>query len=107
MGNWDRYLSLIEFTYNNNFYSSIGMTPFGVLYGRRWMTTLCWYDSGESAVLEPETVQQTTEKIKVIQEKMKASQSIQKSYHDKPRKALEFREGDHVFFRVTPITDVD
>ena len=33
----------------------------------------------------------------MIQEKMKASQSRQKSYHDKRRKDLEFQEGDHVF----------
>ena len=54
----------------------------------------------------PELVQQTTEKVKFIREKMKASQSRQKSYHDKRSKDLEFQEGDHVFFRVTPITGV-
>ncbi|CAK8530350.1 unnamed protein product [Lathyrus sativus] len=37
---------------------------------------------------------------------MKASQSRQKSYHDKRRKALEFQEGDHVFLRVTLVTGV-
>jgi hypothetical protein len=35
---------------------------------------LCWYESGESALLGPEVVQKTTEKVKVILEKMKASQ---------------------------------
>ena len=57
-------------------------------------------------MLRPEIVQQTTEKVKLIREKMKASQSRQKSYHDKRRKDLEFQEGDHVFFRVTPMTSV-
>ena len=42
----------------------------------------------------------------MIQEKIKASQSRQKSYHDKQRKDLKFQEGDHVFFRVTPVTGV-
>ena len=37
---------------------------------------------------------------------MKASQSRQKSYHDKWRKALEFEKDEHVFLRVTPITGV-
>jgi len=37
---------------------------------------------------------------------MKASQSRQKSYHDKRRKDLEFQEGDHVFLRVTLVTGV-
>ena len=45
-------------------------------------------------------------KVKLIQEKMKASQSRQKSYHDKRRKDLEFQEGDHVFLRVNPVTGV-
>ena len=67
---------------------------------------MCWFESGESVVLGPDIIQQTTEKVKLIQEKMKASQSRQKSYHDKCRKDLEFQEGDHVFLRVTPVTNV-
>ncbi|XP_050920386.1 uncharacterized protein LOC127138023 [Lathyrus oleraceus] len=39
-GNWDSYLSFVEFTYNNNFHSSIGMTLFEALYGRRCKTSL-------------------------------------------------------------------
>ena len=48
-------------------------------------------------MLGPEIVQQTTEKIKMIREKMQASQSRQKSYHDKRRKDLEFDKDDHGF----------
>lgn len=69
--NWDNYLSLVEFTYNISFHSSIGMTPFEAFYGMRYMTALYWYDSGESVVLGPEIVQQTTYKIKMIYKKMK------------------------------------
>ena len=47
-------------------------------------------------------MQETMEKVKMIQEKMKVSQSRQKSYHDKRRKDIEFQVGDHVFFRVNP-----
>src|SRR3954469_4609327 len=42
----------------------------------------------------------------MIQEKMRASQSRQKSYHDKRRKDIELKEGDHVFMRVTPMTSI-
>ena len=38
------------------------MAPFEALYGRRCRTPLCWFESGESIVLGPELVQQTTEK---------------------------------------------
>lgn len=105
-GNWDSYLPLAEFTYKNNFYSSIGMTLFEALYGRRCMIPWFWYDSGESVVLGPEIVQQTIEKVNMIQEKMKASQSRQKSCLDKKRKALEFQDGYHVFLRVSLLIGV-
>jgi len=81
-------------------------TPFEVLYGRRFRTPLCWYESGESALLGPNVVQETTKKVKMIQEKMKTSQSRQKSYHDKRRKDIEFQVGDHVFLRVNLVTGV-
>jgi hypothetical protein len=38
---WVECLPLIEFTYNNSFHSSIEMTPFEALYGRRCRTSLC------------------------------------------------------------------
>ncbi|XP_050892699.1 uncharacterized protein LOC127098211 [Lathyrus oleraceus] len=82
------------------------MAPFDALYGRSCMTPLCWYESEENVVVGPEIVQQTTNKIKMIREKMKVSQSRQKSYHDKRRKALEFEVDDHVFLGVTLVTGV-
>ena len=35
-GSWDDHLPLIEFLYNNSYYSSIGMAPFGAVYCRRY-----------------------------------------------------------------------
>ena len=48
----------------------------------------------------PEFLQQTSEKVRGIQERMRATQSRQKSYTDKRRRPLEFEV--HVFLRVTP-----
>jgi len=42
----------------------------------------------------------------MIQERMNASQSRQKSYHGKRGKSLAFQEGDHVFLGVTLVTGV-
>ncbi|MCI82591.1 hypothetical protein A2U01_0103865, partial [Trifolium medium] len=67
------------------------MAPFEALYGRKCRTPLCWFESGESVVLGPEILQHTTEKIKMIQKKMRASQSRQKSYADKRRRDVEFQ----------------
>ncbi|XP_050909050.1 uncharacterized protein LOC127122811 [Lathyrus oleraceus] len=82
------------------------MAPFEALYGRRCRTLLCWHESGESVVLGPEIVRETTKTVKMIRDKMKISQNRQKSYYDKRRKDLEFQEGDHVFLRVTPTIGV-
>jgi hypothetical protein len=48
-------------------------------------------------MLGPKVVQQTTKNGRMIQKKMKVSQSRQKSYHDKRKKDIEFQVGDHVF----------
>nr|KYP60651.1 Transposon Ty3-I Gag-Pol polyprotein [Cajanus cajan] len=106
LGSWEEVLPLVEFTYNNSFHASIGMAPFEALYGRRCRTPLCWYQDGESVVVGPELVLQTTEKVKLIQERMKTAQSRQKSYAEKRRKPLEFVEGEHVFLKVTPTSGV-
>jgi hypothetical protein len=71
---WVECLPMIEFTYNNIFHSSIDMTPFEALYERRCRTPLCWYESDES-VLGSDVVQEMAKKVKIIQEKMRASQS--------------------------------
>lgn len=74
-GACDGLLLLIEFTYNDIFHQSIRMALFKVVYGRRCGTPLCWYESGESDVIGPEIITQMIEKIKAIQEKMRASHS--------------------------------
>ncbi|RVW89664.1 Transposon Ty3-G Gag-Pol polyprotein [Vitis vinifera] len=103
-GNWDDYLPLVEFAYNNSFQASIGMAPFEALYGRRCRSPICWDDVGEKKLLGPELVQLTVEKVSLIKERLKAAQSRQKSYVDNRRRDLEFEVGDHVFLKVSPMS---
>jgi len=74
-GTWSDMLPLVEFTYNNSYHSSIGMAPYEALYGRRCRAPLCWQQDGELVILGPKFLQQTTEKVKVIQDRMRATQS--------------------------------
>ena len=53
-----------------------------------------------------ELIQATTNKIRVIQERVKAAQSRQKTYADRRRRPLEFQVGDQVFLRVSPTKGV-
>ncbi|BAT92342.1 hypothetical protein VIGAN_07104000, partial [Vigna angularis var. angularis] len=62
LGHWNDVLLLVEFTYNNNYHSSIGMTLYEALYGRRCRTPLCWYQDGETIIVDSELLQQTTKK---------------------------------------------
>ena len=39
---WERYLPLVEFSYNNSYHSSIGMPPYQALYGRPCRMPLSW-----------------------------------------------------------------
>jgi len=57
LGAWDEVLSLIEFTYNNSFHTSIGMEPYEALYGRKCRTPLCWYQNGEAVLVGPELLE--------------------------------------------------
>ncbi|KAI3815298.1 hypothetical protein L1987_14960 [Smallanthus sonchifolius] len=101
-GNWDSHLSLIEFSYNNSYHTSINMAPFEALYGRKCRSPICWNDIGEAQITGPELIQETSDKIIQIRENIRVARSRQKSYADKRRKPLEFQVGDLVLLKVSP-----
>ncbi|GJZ92491.1 hypothetical protein Tco_0664556 [Tanacetum coccineum] len=47
-------------------------------------------------------IQETTEKIVLIKQRMQAAQDRQKSYADRKRKPMEFEVGDRVMLKVSP-----
>ncbi|GJY06111.1 putative reverse transcriptase domain-containing protein [Tanacetum coccineum] len=57
---------------------------------------------GEGQLIGPELVQETTEKISQIKDRLKAARDRKKSYADKRRKSLEFSVGDYVLLKVSP-----
>ncbi|GJR19721.1 putative nucleotidyltransferase, ribonuclease H [Tanacetum coccineum] len=76
-GNWDEYLCLVEFAYNNK-------------------TGSLWF----------ELIEVTNEKVAIAKEKLKEARSRQKSYANHHRRALEFNPGDRVFLKVSPCRGV-
>ncbi|GJS14335.1 reverse transcriptase domain-containing protein [Tanacetum coccineum] len=76
-GSWDVHLPLAEFSYNNSYHSSISL-------------------------IGPKLVKETTDKVVLIKEKLKAARDRQKSYADNRRKPLEFEVGDRVMLKVSP-----
>ncbi|GKC78625.1 putative reverse transcriptase domain-containing protein [Tanacetum coccineum] len=79
-----------------NYHSSIRCAPFEALYERKCRSPVLWAEIGESSLIGPELVQETTDKVVLIKEKLKAARDRQKSYADNRRKPLEFEVGDRV-----------
>ncbi|GKD64536.1 putative reverse transcriptase domain-containing protein [Tanacetum coccineum] len=84
-GSWDVHLPLVEFSYNNSYQSSVRCAPFEALYGRKCRSPIMWEEVGEGHLIRPELVQETTEKILQIKDRLKAACDRQKSYADKRR----------------------
>ncbi|GJU48503.1 putative reverse transcriptase domain-containing protein [Tanacetum coccineum] len=62
-GNWDTHLPLVEFSHNNRYHLSVKCAPFKALYGGKCQTPIAWAEVGESKLIGPKIVQETTDKI--------------------------------------------
>nr|GFA94617.1 putative nucleotidyltransferase, ribonuclease H [Tanacetum cinerariifolium] len=51
-GNWDDYICLVEFAYNNSWHASIKCAPFEMLYGRKCRAPICWDQPGDHVFLK-------------------------------------------------------
>ncbi|GJU71947.1 putative reverse transcriptase domain-containing protein [Tanacetum coccineum] len=85
-----------------SYHASIKAAPFEALYGRKCRSPVCWAEVGEVQLTGPEIVQETTEKIIQVKQRMQAARDRQKSYADLKRKPMEFEVGDKVMLKVSP-----
>ncbi|GKE12573.1 reverse transcriptase domain-containing protein, partial [Tanacetum coccineum] len=97
---WDVHLPLAEFSYNNSYHSRCA--PFEALYGRRCRSPVLWAEIRERSLIGPELIQETTDKVVLIKEKLKAARDRQKSHADNRRKPLKFKVGDRVMLKLSP-----
>ena len=58
-GSWDKHIPLLEFVNNKSFQSSIGMTPYESLYGRKCRTPLFWIELSEKKIIGLDFIQET------------------------------------------------
>nr|GEW38074.1 reverse transcriptase domain-containing protein [Tanacetum cinerariifolium] len=70
---WDIHLLLVEFSYNNSYHKCIKCAPFEALYERKCRSPVIWTEIGENQLIGPEIVQETTEKIFQIKERLKTT----------------------------------
>lgn len=72
-GRWDTYLPLAEFTYNNSDHSSIGRSPFEMLYGKKCRTPICWGEVDHRVMGSTNVMIKTTKLIQQVQERMQTT----------------------------------
>ncbi|GJZ45222.1 putative reverse transcriptase domain-containing protein [Tanacetum coccineum] len=83
------YQTLAELSYNNSYHSSIQYALFEAWYGRKCRSHVLWAEIQESSLIGPKLVQETTDKVVVIKEKLQTARDRQKSYADRPFEILK------------------
>ncbi|GJV23945.1 reverse transcriptase domain-containing protein [Tanacetum coccineum] len=79
-------------------------------FGKGWdkhlplcRSPVCWAEVEDSQLTGPEIIQETTEKIVQIRQRLQAARDRQRSYANVRRKSLEFQVGDRVMLKVSPL----
>jgi hypothetical protein len=100
---WEDCLPFAKFSYNNRYQASLQMAPFEALYDCKCRTPLNWSETGESQVFGPNIIRGAEEQVQLIRNRLKATQSRQKSYTDSRRRPISFQVGDFVYLCVIPL----
>ena len=103
---WEDYLPYAEFSYNNSFQTSLKMSPYEALYGRKCRTPLNWSETGDSRIFGIDLMMEAEKQVKEIRDRLQMAKSRQKSYYDAKHRQISFKPGEHVYLRVTPMKGV-
>jgi hypothetical protein len=60
---WEDYLHLVEFAYNNGYHTSLKMSPFEELYGRKCNTPVSWDNPVKRTVVGPELLKEMEDQM--------------------------------------------
>ena len=79
---WEDCLPYAEFSYNNSFQTSLKMSPYEALYGRKCRTPLNWSQIGDSRIFETDLMLEVEKQAQEIRDRLQLAKSRQKSYYD-------------------------
>ena len=82
------------------------MAPYEALYGCRYRSPVGWFKVGEAALVGPDSVLYAMEKVQLIRDRLKTTQSRHKSYAYVRRRQLKFQVDDWIFLKVSPMKGV-
>ncbi|GJZ65186.1 hypothetical protein Tco_0621882 [Tanacetum coccineum] len=86
-----------------NYHASIKGAPFEALYGRKCRSLVCWAEVGDVQLTGLEIINETTEKIVLIRQRLQAARDRQRSYANVRQKPLEFQVRDRVMLKIGPV----
>ncbi|XP_055830855.1 uncharacterized protein LOC129899880 [Solanum dulcamara] len=92
------FFALCEFPYNNSYHSSIEMPLFEALYRRGYRDPIGLFEAG--------VVKDAQVKVRSIQTKLLAAQSLQKEYANHKVRDMIFWDGEQLLLNMSPIKGV-
>ena len=97
---WENYLHIVEFSYNIGYHSSLKVSPFEAMYGRKCNTPISWDNPTDKVIIGPELLKEMKDQMARIKQNLNTAQDRQKSYPDHNKIERHFQVGDHVFLKV-------
>ena len=97
---WDQYLKLAEFAYNNAYHESIGDTPFMLTFGQHPYTPASLFRTDVHGKLPNPSARSfqagMQERVQKAKQSLEGAQCRQKAYADQRRRALDLDIGSYV-----------
>lgn len=84
--NWEDYLHLVEFTYNNGYQTSTKTSPFEILYERRCNALVSWDNPVDKVMIGPYMLKEMEQEVNKERQNLKPAQYRKKHYVDLKRK---------------------
>ncbi|CAA7020384.1 unnamed protein product [Microthlaspi erraticum] len=99
---WGKFLAWAELSYNTNFHTAIGTTPFQVVYGRT-VPSLLRFEEKSTANYDVEVMlKERDEVLQDLKSHLVKAQARMKNNADKHRRELVFAACDKVFLKLRP-----
>jgi len=83
--NWEEYLYVTKFTYDNGYHGSLKTSSFEAIYGRKYSTLLSWDNLVGIMVIGEELLKDMGEKMEKIKKNLKINKIDKQNYVDRGR----------------------